>query len=147
MNGPLWGLWARRCAGRRQCAIFKRESYWGAELKLSGKDEFYSRARYDLRVGLSAGFTRNTFSPEEKSTIGVEFATRVVSIKDERNPAQNARIKAQVPFRRSHVFFLNMNRKWLGMVFCDKRCCSSTSIFPNAPSTKFLHDGIRAEKY
>lgn len=48
------------------------------------------------KSNLLSRFTRNTFSPEEKSTIGVEFATRVVSIKDERNPTQNVRIKAQV---------------------------------------------------
>jgi len=35
-------------------------------------------------------FTRNTFSPEEKSTIGVEFATRVLPMTDSK------RVKAQI---------------------------------------------------
>jgi len=42
------------------------------------------------KSNLLSRFTRNTFSSEEKSTIGVEFATRIVPMKD------GKRIKAQI---------------------------------------------------
>jgi small GTP-binding protein len=54
--------------------------------------------RHDAQVGdsgvgksnLLSRFTRNSFSAEEKSTIGVEFATRIVTMED------GKRVKAQI---------------------------------------------------
>jgi small GTP-binding protein len=42
------------------------------------------------KSNLLSRFTRNSFSSEEKSTIGVEFATRIVPMED------GKRIKAQI---------------------------------------------------
>uniref|UniRef100_A0A2P2ICX7 Ras-related protein Rab-25 n=1 Tax=Hirondellea gigas TaxID=1518452 RepID=A0A2P2ICX7_9CRUS len=48
------------------------------------------------KSNLLSRFTRNIFTHDEKSTIGVEFATRIIGITDERDESASVRIKAQV---------------------------------------------------
>eukprot|EP01083_Nonionella_stella_P047216 126360_1 len=48
------------------------------------------------KSNLLSRFTRNKFTADEKSTIGVEFATRIVKVDDERQKESPIRIKAQV---------------------------------------------------